>query len=117
MEAKASFGVAAACAASCCGGPSRTAALSLPLTLPLTPSPSSGWTAAFCSVPMHAPESHTPHLAPLGLIAWLFYLSKGYEVVDSIILVLKGKKVSNLQSYHHAGAMWTMWAGVRYSAT
>ena len=37
----------------------------------------------------------------LGRLAVLFYYSKFYEVVDSIILAMKGKPVSNLQSYHH----------------
>lgn len=38
-------------------------------------------------------------------------------MIDSLILVLKGKKVSNLQVYHHSGAMLTMWAGAAYSAS
>ncbi|KAI9660521.1 MAG: hypothetical protein M1821_009872 [Bathelium mastoideum] len=50
----------------------------------------------------------------LAFWGWLFYLSKFYEVVDSFILILKGKKSSSLQIYHHAGAMTAMWAGIRY---
>lgn len=54
-----------------------------------------------------------------GLLKYvvLFYYSKFYEVIDSLILVLKGKKVSNLQVYHHFGAMMTMFAGAAYSAS
>lgn len=63
---------------------------------------------ALCSMPIN-----TVTLAPY---AWLFYISKYYEVVDSIILVLKGKKVSNLQSYHHAGALLAMWIAYRYQS-
>ncbi|KAA8911685.1 ELO family [Sphaerosporella brunnea] len=52
-------------------------------------------------------------------LAWYgfwFYLSKFYEVVDTAIILLKGKKSSLLQTYHHAGAMICMWAGIRYMA-
>ena len=41
----------------------------------------------------------------LGRLGYLFYLSKYYEFVDTMILVVKQKKVSVLQSYHHAGAV------------
>ncbi|CAI7574079.1 unnamed protein product [Penicillium pancosmium] len=42
----------------------------------------------------------------LAYLGWIFYLSKFYE----------GKKSSTLQTYHHAGAMMCMWAGIRYMA-
>lgn len=47
--------------------------------------------------------------AGIGRLAFLFYLSKYYEFVDTMILVVKQKKVSILQSYHHAGAVLVMW--------
>ncbi|KAI9887086.1 MAG: hypothetical protein M1823_001076 [Watsoniomyces obsoletus] len=50
----------------------------------------------------------------LGFYGWLFYLSKFYEVVDSLIIVAKGKETSPLQTFHHAGAMLSVWAGIRY---
>ncbi|MCJ1309328.1 hypothetical protein MMC25_002987 [Agyrium rufum] len=50
----------------------------------------------------------------LAFYGWLFYLSKFYEVLDTVILLVKGKKSSILQTYHHAGAMIGMWAGIRY---
>ncbi|KAI9711313.1 MAG: hypothetical protein M1820_002300 [Bogoriella megaspora] len=50
----------------------------------------------------------------LAFWGWWFYLSKFYEVIDSFIIVMKGKKSSTLQIYHHAGAMAAMWSGIRY---
>lgn len=52
----------------------------------------------------------------LAYFGWFFYLSKFYEVVDTVIILAKGKKSSTLQTYHHAGAMMCMWAGIRYMA-
>lgn len=45
---------------------------------------------------------------------WIFYLSKFYEVLDTFIILAKGKYSSTLQTYHHAGAMMCMWAGMRF---
>ncbi|KAI8137764.1 ELO family [Fennellomyces sp. T-0311] len=53
----------------------------------------------------------------LGYWGYLFYLSKFYEVIDTAIILLKGRRSSLLQTYHHSGAMLTMWAGIRYRAT
>ena len=50
----------------------------------------------------------------LAYYGWLFYISKFYEVVDTLIVLAKGKNSSILQTYHHAGAMMCMWAGIRY---
>lgn len=52
----------------------------------------------------------------LAFYGWFFYLSKFYEVIDTLIIIIKGKKPSILQTYHHAGAMMCMWAGIRYMA-
>ncbi|KAL2170541.1 hypothetical protein VTG60DRAFT_4649 [Thermothelomyces hinnuleus] len=52
----------------------------------------------------------------LAFYGWLFYLSKFYEVFDTLIILAKGKLSSTLQTYHHAGAMMCMWAGIRYMA-
>jgi len=41
----------------------------------------------------------------LGYFTYWFYLSKYYEFLDSVILILKGRRVSLLQSYHHAGVV------------
>ncbi|KKK16976.1 hypothetical protein P175DRAFT_0431826 [Aspergillus ochraceoroseus IBT 24754] len=52
----------------------------------------------------------------LAYLGWIFYLSKFYEVLDTAIILAKGKKSSTLQTYHHAGAMMCMWAGIRFVA-
>jgi hypothetical protein len=71
-----------------------------------------GLACAFCTVPVHDASAN-------GLLRFvvLFYYSKFYEVIDSLVLVLKGKRVSNLQVYHHFGAMITMYMGAAYSAS
>lgn len=69
-----------------------------------------------------AEDMLTPDSSDLGRIwneglafwGWFFYLSKFYEVVDTMIILTKGKRSSTLQTYHHAGAMLCMWAGMRY---
>ncbi|KAI5189873.1 hypothetical protein NEMIN01_0736 [Nematocida minor] len=40
---------------------------------------------------------------------WIFYISKYYEVVDTLILFLSNKESSFLQMYHHAGAIVACW--------
>lgn len=50
----------------------------------------------------------------LAFYGWLFYLSKFYEMLDTAIILIKGKKSSVLQTFHHAGALLCMWAGIRY---
>ncbi|KAF5097828.1 hypothetical protein D0Z00_002265 [Geotrichum galactomycetum] len=52
----------------------------------------------------------------LSFYGYYFYLSKFYEVFDTIIILAKGRQSSLLQTYHHAGAMISMWAGVRYAS-
>lgn len=50
----------------------------------------------------------------LAFWGWWFYVSKFYEVLDTFIVLAKGKRSATLQTYHHAGAMLCMWAGIRY---
>jgi len=50
----------------------------------------------------------------LAFYGWFFYLSKFYEVLDTVIILAKGKRSATLQTYHHAGAMMCMWSGMRY---
>ncbi|KAK4053987.1 hypothetical protein OIO90_003632 [Microbotryomycetes sp. JL221] len=69
-----------------------------------------GLTMAYCDTSVWGQDSRFP------LLAWLFYVSKFYEVVDTAIILAKGKKVGMLQSYHHFGAMLTMYAAYRTSA-
>lgn len=50
----------------------------------------------------------------LTFFAYLFYLSKYYEILDTVIILLKGRPSSLLQSYHHSGAILCMWSGTRF---
>lgn len=50
----------------------------------------------------------------LAFWGWWFYVSKFYEVIDTLIIITKGKRSATLQTYHHAGAMVCMWAGMRF---
>lgn len=52
----------------------------------------------------------------LAYYGYYFYLSKFYEVFDTVIILAKGRQSSLLQTYHHAGAMLSMWTGIRYAA-
>lgn len=52
----------------------------------------------------------------LNYYGYWFYLSKFYEVVDTMIILAKGKPSSMLQTYHHTGAMFSMWAGIRFAS-
>ncbi|KAJ5636287.1 uncharacterized protein N7484_009600 [Penicillium longicatenatum] len=46
----------------------------------------------------------------------VFYLSKYYEVIDTLIILMKGKKSSTLQTYHHAGVILCGWSAVTYES-
>ena|ERR1700761_8401740 len=67
-------------------------------------------------------SEHSPDASDVGRLwneglafwGWWFYLSKFYEVFDTLIILAKGKRSSTLQTYHHFGAMLSMWAGMRY---
>lgn len=39
----------------------------------------------------------------------LFYASKIYEFIDTVLLVLKGKEVIALHSFHHWSTLWVVW--------
>lgn len=45
----------------------------------------------------------------LSGLAYVFYLSKVWEFIDTVALFVKGKPASWLQTYHHVGAFFTMW--------
>lgn len=71
---------------------------------------------------LHLGDDNLPDTTDVGRIwneglafwGWIFYLSKFYEVLDTAIIIAKGKRSTTLQTYHHAGAMLSMWAGMRY---
>merc|ERR1712080_102272 len=48
-------------------------------------------------------------LKGLSKWTWYFYLSKFYEVFDTIILHINGKRSSFLQGFHHSGAVIACW--------
>jgi len=47
--------------------------------------------------------------------AWAFYYSKYVEYLDTAWLVLKGKEVSFLQTFHHFGAPWDVYLGIKFA--
>merc|ERR1711865_714544 len=49
------------------------------------------------------------------MAAWAFYYSKYVEYLDTVWLVLKGKEVSFLQTFHHFGAPWDVYLGIRFA--
>ncbi|POR34864.1 Elongation of fatty acids protein [Tolypocladium paradoxum] len=83
---------------------------------------SAQWTSADPAALAAGMDSGSPSSTQMGRIwneglayyGWIFYLSKFYEVLDTFIILAKGKFSSTLQTYHHAGAMMCMWAGMRY---
>ncbi|KAF4585716.1 GNS1/SUR4 family protein [Ophiocordyceps camponoti-floridani] len=81
------------------------------------------WLSADASAMVDALDAGgSPIGTPMGRIwsegldyyGWIFYLSKFYEVLDTFIILAKGKPSSILQTYHHSGAMMCMWAGMRF---
>ena len=85
------------------------------------------WDFAESTVNISSPSKYIRSSTPAGVISsgriwtqglayygWIFYLSKFYEILDTAIILAKGKKSSTLQTYHHAGAILCMWAGIRY---
>ncbi|KAK4542658.1 hypothetical protein LTR36_006230 [Oleoguttula mirabilis] len=50
----------------------------------------------------------------LAFWGWMFYASKFYEALDTLIILAKGKRCATLATYHHVGAILCMWAGLRY---
>jgi len=48
-------------------------------------------------------------------ILWLFYLSKYYEYMDTVLLLAKGKKPIFLQKFHHCGAVIVWHLGYVFS--
>lgn len=51
----------------------------------------------------------------IGYYVWLFYLSKYVELIDHFITLIKGKEVSFMHAFHHAGAILVLWVASRSS--
>ncbi len=45
----------------------------------------------------------------MGSTIWFFYMTKYYELTDTLILMLRGKRITSLHTYHHAGVILCMW--------
>lgn len=65
-----------------------------------------GWEATYCD------QDGSLWREGLGAWATIFYVSKYYEFADTWVLILKGKKPTFLQTYHHTGIVLTLWGGV-----
>ena len=52
-----------------------------------------------------------------GYWAYLFYLSKYYEFVDTWIVIARGRRPIFLQVFHHIGAVFGMWMGMVLHST
>lgn len=49
------------------------------------------------------------HAAGANYWIWVFYMSKYYELLDTAILLAKGRQSSFLQTFHHSGSILSMW--------
>lgn len=103
---------------------------SLMIPLKMNSRPLGEFRKAFCFIENYR-YTWTGHIAPLG---YLFYLSKYWEIIDSAIILAKGKKVGILQvfihvtlnlvifnvpcaqCYHHYGAIVAIWSGLRFQS-
>jgi hypothetical protein len=58
-----------------------------------------------------------PHAQGLANIVWIFYLSKSYEFVDTLIMIYteKWKQVSFLHVYHHSTIFAIWWIIAKYA--
>ena len=50
----------------------------------------------------------------LGYVTYIFYLSKYYELFDTVLLAVKGKEVIFLHFYHHATMIFLTWSWFAY---
>ena len=46
----------------------------------------------------------------LGFWSYMYYLSKFYEMIDTVVLALKKKPLEFLQMYHHASIVMLCWS-------
>lgn len=49
-------------------------------------------------------------VGPLGFWAWSYYISKYYELLDTVLAILKKKPLTTLHVYHHLAMVFTTWA-------
>jgi fatty acid elongase 3 len=46
----------------------------------------------------------------LGYFTYIFYLSKFYELLDTVLLSLRKKKIISLQVWHHSTMLFVTWS-------
>lgn len=65
------------------------------------------WTTDGSEVTDHIRQhwSKDPWNNGLGALAWVFYLSKFYELLDTVLILMKGKEASFLQMFHRTGVL------------
>eukprot|EP01122_Echinamoeba_exundans_P009463 TRINITY_DN3359_c0_g1_i1.p1 TRINITY_DN3359_c0_g1~~TRINITY_DN3359_c0_g1_i1.p1 ORF type:complete len:276 (+),score=67.76 TRINITY_DN3359_c0_g1_i1:996-1823(+) len=63
-----------------------------------------GWETLFCDA-----KNIETNRGPLFYWIYVFYLSKIYELLDTVILVLKKKQLIFLHVYHHAATLLLVW--------
>jgi hypothetical protein len=65
----------------------------------------------------NSPDTYRVWGDGLAAYGWFFYVSKIYELADTVVLLSRGKRPGIFQVYHHTGAMICVWAGLFYMAT
>ena len=65
-----------------------------------------GWSFILCP-----PVENQNELLRGRIFYWcyLYYISKFYELADTLLMAVKGKRIQGLHAYHHAIMMPTMW--------
>ncbi|EME26326.1 GNS1/SUR4 membrane family protein [Galdieria sulphuraria] len=77
-----------------------------------------GWKAIYCPYSTMTEASLFSFSSP-SIISWLyiFHLSKFYELLDTFILICRGKQLTFLHVWHHASVLLETWAWVRFGLT
>jgi hypothetical protein len=61
-----------------------------------------------------SPSGHDIYKPSILLVSWTFYVSKMYQIVDTAIILAKGRRSTALHTYHHAGVILCGWASVYF---
>lgn len=67
-----------------------------------------GFFYTYCDDPHH--PLGTMRSGPIPFWCWVFYVSKFYEMLDTVLLVLKKKPLMLVHVYHHFIVPFLMWA-------
>ena len=55
--------------------------------------------------------------SPLYFWTYIFYLSKVYEWIDTVFILVQGKQPAFLHVYHHLLTFWVAWVGLEVETT